>query len=177
MKPVLDKITKVSDSMCRYVSWLSMAMCVVMTVLLVVDVLGRKIGIFTIKGCYEIIQMCLCTFIFSTWSYVQSIHGHIHVVMFIQKMGKIARFICFGLTSVISTATMGVGAYAVYKQIFTMIKSGESTANLLIPFWPFYIIECVAFVLFTITLLIDCVKAFVAMFDHEVAEEVQSTWV
>ena len=177
MKPVLDKITKVSDNMCRYVSWLSMAMCVIMTVLLVVDVLGRKIGIFTIKGCYEIIQMCLCTFIFSTWSYVQSIHGHIHVVMFIQKMGKIARFICFGLTSVISTATMGVGAYAVYKQIFTMIKSGESTANLLIPFWPFYIVECVAFVLFTITLLIDCVKAFVAIFNTEVAEEIQSTWV
>lgn len=177
MKPVLDKITKVSDNLCRYVSWLSMIMCVVMTILLVVDVLGRKIGIFTIKGCYEIIQMCLCTFIFSTWSYVQSVHGHIHVVMFIQKMGKVARFICFGVTSVISTVTMGVGAYAVYKQIFNMIDSGESTANLLIPFWPFYIIECVAFVLFTVTLLIDCVKAFVAMFDHEVAEEVQSTWV
>ena len=177
MKPVLDKITKVSDSMCRYVSWLSMAMCVIMTALLVVDVLGRKIGIFTIKGCYEIIQMCLCTFIFSTWSYVQSVHGHIHVVMFIQKMGKIARFICFGLTSVISTITMGVGAYAVYKQIFNMIDSGESTANLLIPFWPFYVVECVAFVLFTITLLIDCVKAFVAMFNHDVAEEIQSSWV
>ena len=174
---MLDKITKVSDNLCRYVSWLSMIMCVVMTILLVVDVLGRKIGIFTIKGCYEIIQMCLCTFIFSTWSYVQSVHGHIHVVMFIQKMGKVARFICFGVTSVISTVTMGVGAYAVYKQIFNMIDSGESTANLLIPFWPFYIIECVAFVLFTVTLLIDCVKAFVAMFDHEVAEEVQSTWV
>ena len=177
MKPVLDKITKVSDKVCYGVSWLSMAMCVIMTVLLVVDVLGRKIGIFTIKGCYEIIQMCLCTFIFSTWSYVQSIHGHIHVVMFIQKMGKIARFICFGVTSVISTVTMGIGAYAVYKQIFTMIKTGESTANLLIPFWPFYIVECVAFVLFTITLLIDCVKAFVAMFNEEVATEVQSTWV
>lgn len=177
MKPVLDKITKVSDRACFYVSWLSMAMCVLMTVLLVVDVLGRKIGIFTIKGCYEIIQMCLCTFIFSTWSYVQSIHGHIHVVMFIQKMGKIARFICFGITSLISTATMGIGAYAVYKQIFNMIKSGEATSNLLIPHWPFYIVECVAFVLFTITLLIDCVKAFAAIFNEEVAAEVESTWV
>ena len=64
-----------------------------------------------------------------------------------------------------------------YLQIFTMKKTGESTANLLIPYWPFYIVECVAFALFTITLLVDCAKAFVAMFDHEVAEEVQSTWV
>lgn len=177
MKRVLDKVTKVSDKVCYGVSWLSMAMCVVMTVLLVVDVLARKIGLFTIKGCYEIIQVCLCTFIFSTWAYVQSVHGHIHVVMFIQKMGKIARFICFGVTSLISTVTMGIGAYAVYLQIFSMIDSGESTANLLIPFWPFYVIECIAFALFTITLLIDCVKAFAALFNHEIAEEVQSTWV
>ncbi|MGM9605885.1 MAG: TRAP transporter small permease [Oscillospiraceae bacterium] len=179
MKKTFDKITTVTDKICYYVSYFSMAVAILMAILLTADVLLRKVtsGVASVKGCYEITQMLLCTFIFSSWAYTQSVHGHIHVVMFIQKMPQKLRFFCYGLTSLLSVATMVFGAYAVYHQIFNVMKSGESTANLMIPYWPFYIFEFVAMVLLAIVLLRDAIKAVIAMFRTDFAEEIQSEWV
>lgn len=179
MKRTFDKITTVSDKVCYFVSYFSMIVAVIMALMLTADVVLRKVtsGEVSVKGCYEITQMLLSTFVFSTWAYTQSVHGHIHVVMFIQKMPQKLRFFCYGLTSLLSVATMVFGAYAVYHQIFNVMKTGESTANLMIPYWPFYIFEFVAFVLLALVLLRDALKAVIAMWNRDLAEEIQSEWV
>lgn len=179
MKRTFDQITKVSDKVCYFVSYFSMIVAIMMALMLTADVVLRKVtsGAVSIKGCYEITQMLLSTFIFSSWAYTQAVHGHIHVVMFIQKMPQKLRFFCYGLTSLLSVATMAFAAYAVYHQIFNVMKTGESTANLMIPYWPFYIFEFVAFLLLSIVLLRDALKAVIAIWDHELAEEIQADWV
>ena len=120
MKRVFDPITKVSDKICYFVSYFSMLVAIIMALMLTADVVLRKVtsGEVSIRGCYEITQMLLSTFIFSSWAYTQSVHGHIHVVMFIQKMPQKLRFLCYGLTSLLSVATMVFAAYALYHQIF-----------------------------------------------------------
>ncbi len=178
MKATFDKITTVVNKTCGGFSVLCVVSCVLMTLVLFADVVLRKVthGAVTVKGAYEIAQMLLSMFIFASWGYVQSVHGHIHVVMFIQKMKRIPRLICFGITSLLSTITVGIGAYAVYHKVFDMYKTGEATSNLLIPHWPFYAFECIAFVLLTLTLLLDTCKAFAAMGNDELQAEVESTW-
>ena len=179
MKKTFDKITLVSNKLCYYVSFLCMAVAIILTILLTADVILRKVtsGVVSIKGCYEITQLLLSCFVFSSWGYTQSVHGHIHVVMFIQKMPQKLRFFCYGLTSLLSVAVMAFGAYALYFQIFAMKKTGEASANLMIPYWPFYIFEFVAFVLLTLVLLLDAIKGITAMWNKEMAEEVQADWV
>lgn len=175
-------VTAVTDKICYWVSYFSMIVTVLMAVLLTADVILRKVtplfgDAWSIKGCYEITQMALCTFVFSTWAYTQCVHGHIHVTMFVSKMHQKPKFICFAFTSLLSTATMAFGAYAAFFQIGVVKASGESTANLLIPYWPFYIFEFVALALLAVVLLRDTIKAIMASWDTETAEEIEKEWV
>ena len=175
-------VTVVTDKICYWVSYFSMIVTVLMAVLLTADVILRKVtplfgDAWSIKGCYEITQMALCTFVFSTWAYTQSVHGHIHVTMFVSKMHQKPKFICFAFTSLLSTATMAFGAYAAFFQVGVVKASGESTANLLIPYWPFYIFEFVALALLAVVLLRDTIKAIMAIWDEETAAEIEKEWV
>lgn len=176
MKSALQKITTVTDKICYYVSFFSMAMIVLMMVMVTIDVV-LKIFKLTVPGCYEICQMALATLVFSSWAYTQSVHGHIHVTMFISKFPQKLRFVCYGLTSLVSVATMVFGFIGVYSQIGSVRASGECTGTLLIPYWPFYIFEFVAMILLAIVLFRDAVKAILAIWDKEMAEEIQAEWV
>ena len=177
MKKFMDVFTRITDKICYYVNYFSMATIAIMMVLITVDVILKQVFGSPIAGAYEISQVLLSTLIFSSWAYVQSVHGHIHVTLFISRFHKIPRFICYGLTSLISAGTLGIATYAVYFQILSKKASGECTGVLMIPYWPFLIFEMVAFGLLTIILLRDAIKAVLAMFNEVFAEEVQSTWV
>lgn len=182
---VLNGITKVTDKICYYVSFFSMIVTVLMTLILTVDVILRKVtqikaifpSVISITGAYEMVQMLLCCFVFSTWAYTQSVHGHINVVMFISKMPAKLRFICYAFTSLLSVVTMAFGTYASFVQIDAVRKTGEATTNLLIPFWPFYIFEFVALALLTVTLFLDACKAIVAIWNKDMAAQIQADWV
>lgn len=182
----LNGVTKVTDKVCEIVSFFSMAVAVFLCVVLFADVVLRKITALgdgswniSITGTYEMCQVGLSMFIFSTWAYVQTIHGHIHVVMFIQKFPQKLRFICFAFTSLLSTATMIFAAYGVFFKAMDMMNAVniEKTSNLGIPFWPFYWFEFAAFVLLAITLFLDAIKAVIAIGNKELAEEIQRDWV
>ena len=180
----LNAITKVTDKICYYVSFFSMIVTVFMTLILTADVVLRKVtaipifpSVVSIKGCYEIVQMSLCCFVFSTWAYTQSVHGHINVVMFIQKMPAKLRFVCYAFTSLLSVLTMAFGTYASFVQIDAVRQTGECTGNLLIPFWPFYIFEFVALALLTVTLFLDALKAIVAIWNKDMAAQIQADWI
>ena len=127
-------------------------------------------------GCFELCTVALATLVFSSWAYTQSLHGHIHVTMFINAMPQKLRFVCFSLTSLISVVTMVFGAYGVWQQIGSVMASGECTGTLLIPFWPFYVFEFVAMVLLAIVLFIDSIKSIIAIGNKEIAADIQAHW-
>ena len=86
------------------------------------------------------------------------------------------RFICFSITSLISTVIMGIASYAVLRQTLSIYRTGEITGTIMVPFWPFYAFEFICFVIFTLALLIDTVKAVTAVWNNEMADEIQATW-
>ncbi|MCC8076832.1 MAG: TRAP transporter small permease [Oscillospiraceae bacterium] len=172
----LNKITTVTDKICYYVSFFSMAMIVLMMFMITADVILKKYFGSSISGCYEICQMALSTLIFSSWAYTQSVHGHIHVTMIINKFPQALRFVCFSLMSLISVVTMCFGIYGVYYQIGSVRASGECTGTLLIPYWPFYIFEWVAFILLAVVLFRDAIKAVIAIWNTDMATEIQEHW-
>lgn len=175
MKQFMDKFTKVSDAVCKLFAYVSMVAIVFLMGAICVDAVTTNFNV-PVKGMYELCQVILTTVVFTTWAYTQSTHGHIHVTMFVSRMPQKLRFFCFGFTSLISTLVMGVASYAVYFQILKKKASGEQTGTLLIPYWPFYIFEMIAFILLTVLLLRDTIKAFMAMGSKEMAEEIQATW-
>ena len=176
MRKALDAITVVTDKICYYVSFFSMATIVLMMVMVTLDVILKAFFNSTVKGCYEICQMALATLVFSSWAYTQTVHGHMHVTMFITKFPQKLRFIAFSLTSLISVVTMVFGFYGVYLQIGSVRASGECTGTLLIPLWPFYVFEFVAMILLAIVLFRDAIKSIIAIWDEPMANEIQATW-
>lgn len=177
MKKFMAGFTTVTEKVCYGLCFASMILIAVMMVLMFVD---SMLGLFLnvrIMGAYEMIQMMLSVVVFASWAYTQTVHGHINVVMFVRMMPHKLRFVCFGLTSILSMVTMCFAARAVWAAMLDKIAANEATATLLIPFWPFYIFEFAAFVLLAVCLLVDAIKACAAIFDHDFAEEVMSSWV
>jgi TRAP-type C4-dicarboxylate transport system permease small subunit len=153
-----------------------MFIVVVMMILMTIDAVGGLFFNFRVKGSYELVQVILSVVVFTSWAYTQTEHGHIHVVMFIRMFPEKVRFVVFTLVSALSTVVMAIASYGVYRMILDKMSSNDRTATLLIPYWPFYLIELIAFIIFTIALLGDTFKAVAAIFNKEAAEEIQSTW-
>lgn len=176
MKKFLSVYTKIGEKVCYFLCFFSMAMVAIMMVLMFID---SMLGLFAntrITGSYELVQMMLCILVFSSWAYTQTVHGHINVVMFVRMMPHTLRFICYGLTSILSFVTMCFAAYGVNMAVAEKMANGEATGTLLIPFWPFYVFELAAFVLLAFVLLCDAIKACASLFDKEIAEDVMSSW-
>lgn len=182
MKKFLAGYTTVTNKVCYYLCYVSMIMIACMMVLMFVDsMLGllSKKGLIEggrIAGTYELVQVMLLVVVFSSWAYTQTVHGHIHVVMFVRMFPQKIRFICFGLTAILSCFTMAFAAYAVYGEMFERMKTREATATLLIPYWPLFIFEFLAFALLAIVLLCEAIKSVCAIVDKELADEIMSTW-
>ncbi len=176
MKKFMAAYTEIGGKVCYYLCFVSMIMVAFMMLLMFVDAMLGLIFNIRITGSYELVQVMLCIVVFTSWAYTQTVHGHINVIMFVRLMPHKLRFVCFGLTSILSFLTMCFGAYALFSEILEKIANGEATGTLLIPFWPFYIFEFLAFILLAIMLLCDAIKAVAAIWDKEFAEEVMSTW-
>ena len=168
--------TNVGNKVCYYLCYASMIIVAVMMVLMFVD---SMLGLFfnsRIMGSYELVQVMLSILVFSSWAYTQTVHGHINVVMFIRLMPQKLRFVCYSITSILSTVTMVFATYGVWKMIQDKISNREATATLMIPYWPFYIFELLAFALMAIMLLCDALKSVAAIVDKDFADEIMSTW-
>ena len=173
----MQAFTKITDKICEYISFISMAVIAFIMFFNVICVVGRFIG-HSITGGVEVTQVVLSALIFSSWAYVQTQHGHIHVTMFLSMMPQKLRFVLFTLTSVLTTVTLLFGTVAVCQEMVALITTKHTcTANLLIPFWPFYLIEAVSLLMFSIVLLRDAVKSGLAIFNEDYAKEVQQFWV
>ena len=148
---------------------------IMMCIMFVDSMLGLFFN-YRILGVFELVQCMLLIVVFTSWAYTQTVHGHIHVTMFISKMPQKLRFFFFSLTSLISVVTMVFATWGAGKGILEKVASREITATLMIPIWPLYVIMTVVFGMFTLVLLGDAIKSIGAMFDKEMADNLQSSW-
>lgn len=176
MKKFLRGYTLVTDKASYYLCYVSMILIACMMLIMFVDSMLGLFANIRILGVYEIVQCMLLIVVFTSWAYTQSVHGHIHVTMFVGMMPQKLRFICFSLTSIVSVVTMFFGTWGVGKGIAEKMASHEITATLMIPIWPLFVIQTVVFALFTLVLLGDTMKSIGAIFDKELADDVQSHW-
>ena len=176
MKKVINGYSLVTSKICYYICYIGMILIAAMMVIMFVDSMLGLFANYRITGIYELVQCLLLVVVFTSWAYTQTVHGHIHVTMFINMMPQKLRFFCFSLTSLVSVATMGFATVGVYRGIGEKMASHEITATLMIPIWPLFVVETVVFAMFTLVLLGDAVKSIIAMFDKEMAEDIQSSW-
>ena len=176
MKKVMKGYTLVTSKLCYYICYIGMVLIAAMMLIMFVDSMLGLFFNYRILGVFELVQCMLLIVVFASWAYTQTVHGHIHVTMFVGMMPQKLRFICFSITSLLSVVTMVFGTWGAARGIEEKLASHEITATLMIPIWPLFVLETIVFGLFTLTLLSDTIKSFLAIFSKEYAEEIQSSW-
>lgn len=144
--------------------------------IIVVDVFLRFVFNSPILGSYEMVQYILMICVFCSFAYCQSLHGHIHVTMFIMKMPQKPKMLCSALTGLLSAITAAFVSYAAALQGILSKETGYSTSVLGIPIWPFLWVECFGMAIFAVALLYDVVLSSIAICDKELAAELVSEW-
>ena len=176
MKKITDIIHKITAavSVITHISFLAIM------IIIVVDVIWRKAGGAGITGAYEIVQVVLAAGVFAGFAYTQSEHGHVHVTLLISHFPQKLRFIVYGLLAILSTAAAFIAAYGAFlgfQDNYKKFLNGAGATGVIgIPYFPFYIIECICMFMLGVALAWDMIKSFIAVGNKEVAEEIQSTW-
>ena len=166
---VLKKITMVFATIC----------CVAIAFMMFsisLDVFTRWLSGGSIKGIYELVELAMGMGVFAAFSYTQIRHSHVHVTLLIQYYPQKAKMLSYAVTSLITTVVMFAISYAALLQSQASAASNQITNTLRIPLYPFYIFESIAMFFFGIVLVFDTIRCFIAVFNKQVADEVQSSW-
>ncbi len=169
LKPIMDRMAE-AISVVSFVGFLFIAG------LSVADVLLQRLFNSPILGAYEIVERTMLCAVFCAFAYGQTQKSHINMTLVLAKLPRVPQMCLFSLMGLLSTGMAAVMTYAAGVQIFSAYNAGTVTGMLHIPLWPFYIVECVAMVIFTITLLYDTILSAGAIFSDELSGEVRSGW-
>ena len=170
------RIKPVSDRIARIIAWFSFVGIMIITVLTILDVLLSKLLNSPIPGTFEIVERLMIVTVFSAFAYGQTQKTHINMTLVLDKFPKKVQMFLFSLVGLISVCASGLLAYAAFVQTDNSIKLNYQTAVLKIPFWPFYLVEGIAMVIFTLTLLYDMILSISAIFNSKYYEIVTESW-
>ena len=171
---VLDRIYALLSKAAAVISWVSYTAVTAAALLTVADVIMRKLFASSIFGAYELMELLMSCTVFASFAYTQTKKGHIRVSMFIKKMSRVPAMVIYSLNEVLSFAIAAAVTYAAYRQIAYSVGKGLVTANLFIPLYPFYIVECVCMGLFAVLLLCDAAYSIIGIFNRDVSDRVLS---
>ncbi|MDR0852395.1 MAG: TRAP transporter small permease [Clostridiales Family XIII bacterium] len=148
----------------------------VMMFLTTADVVARFVLGKGLVGTIEIMSFSFSVLLFSGLAYCQTRHGHIHITLIATKLPGKWKYVVWSIASLISATTGFLVTVASFMQAGIARQIAEHSMLLWIPYYPFYYFGAVCFGAFSICLLLDCVKSFLAIFKPKYAEEVSSTW-
>jgi TRAP-type C4-dicarboxylate transport system permease small subunit len=160
----------------RYVAIISFVATLFMMFLITTDVVGRTFFNRAVWGCYELVELAMAAAILSSLAYCQAQREHVHVTLLIQKFRPRIRLTSYAVMSLFSTIVIAIVTYATSIQAMTSYNVNQVTSVLHFPYWISYAFMSLMMLLFAVTLLYDCVKNFIAIFNTDLAKEIQSNW-
>ena len=169
LKPFVDRLAK----MIAAVSFIGI---VIITLLTIVDVILSKAIKTPIPGSFEIVEKLMLVTVFSAFAYGQTQKTHINMTLLISRLPAKPRMTLFAIMSYLSVGISGILTYAAFVQMQNSIRMNYITAVLKIPFWPFYLAEGIAMVIFTLVLLYDAILSTIAIFRTNYMDIVTETW-
>lgn len=173
----MKTITKIINTISKYLAYIAVAFLVVMMFLVTFDVAVRLITGHGFTGTYEVCQYMLCVIIYGGFAFCQTRHGHIHVHMFLVKMPRQVGNAVWMIVSFVSAAMGVLITVASWIQSITVRTQGIYSALLRIPQYPFQLFAGICMIVFAMVLLLDAVKGFLAFFSEEYSEEIRESWI
>lgn len=169
-------IGKVLEKISLFFAGVSFAAVAFMMVLISIDVLIRWISNGSVKGTYELTEVAMGMGVFGAFAFAQVKHSHVHVTLLLQYYPRRIRFFSYALTGLVTTVAIFAVSYASLVQSQASMAQNQMTSVLHVPMYPFYIWEGLSCFVFGLVLLYDTIRCFMAIFNKDLAEEIQATW-
>ena len=159
----MKKAFIIVERIAEIVSWLGIALILVIGGLYIGDALGRLLFGLQARGSFEFAQFCLCALTFASYAYTQVRRRHIHVGFIITHFPPLGRYtlsfiefiICFAVCCIITYSLWIAGIYAAAANKITMVLE--------LPFAVIYYLSSVLMALFAVTILFDVFRSFIAI--------------
>lgn len=142
----------------------------------IADIIIRTATGKPILGVYEIVERIMICAVFASFAYTQTENGHVQITMLVSKFPQKPRFLIMALNNLLSAAVIVLTAYAAYRQCLVALSSNYTTSVLLIPLWPFYWVEIISMAVLCLAFLFHAAKNAAAIFNADIAAEIQSEW-
>ena len=150
----------------------SAALIIMMLMLLaVVQVLGRKVFNFPVRGYVDWVEFFMAVFAFIGIAYCQRLGGHIRMELVIGRFFGRARWIVEIVGTLISIFTISVLTWYAYDHFLRAYEFGDSSMDIELPITPGKLIVVIAFVSLLIRFAIQLV-GFVRLAIHPDAEPI-----
>lgn len=157
--------SKVSYALKRHIEPVSIlflgiggAATVVILVLTVVNVFGRKIANVGVPGTIEMVELAMLTVVFCTLGYTELRKGHIRVTVLTDKFSLRAQDAIFMATEVLALAITCVITWQMIGETQRLVVEKSMTGVLNIPWWPFVVVVSLAFILFSLSILVNLLE-------------------
>lgn len=139
--------------------WVGVAGIMVMLVVTCADVLGAKLLLLPVPGSIEIVSLFqVATIVFAVAS-TQRYGGHISVEMFVDRMRPRSRALIKALTSLMGLVLFVLLIYEGVNLGNGYLESGEVSATIQMPFYPFAYAFSIALIPVAMMMLADLVDA------------------
>lgn len=139
------------------VNIIGISLIILMTLMIVVDILGRLLFSKPIDGSYEIVEYAMVIIIVFAMGFCQVKHGHIEVSAVVDRFPKKLQSVANFITSFFAFAMMAMIAWQTFVKAGMDIKAGTTSGVLYIPKYPFEFIAAFGFALIALVFLIQMI--------------------
>jgi len=167
----MNKFFRVVDRLAVTAAYIGVAFIAALMLMYLVDVLGRLLISRQIKGSFEVAQFFLCVISFSAYCYAQIRRGHIHMGFVINRFPRQVRYAVTALNFILCAAICVITVYALWRQGNFAYATNRATVVLLIPMSPLYYLNAVFMAIFTLTIVSDIIRCFLALGGNAAARE------
>ena len=166
------KVKKWTDNAAMAVAIISIIGYLAIVLLTFSDIIGKKVFNTPISGTYELVERMMLIAVFSSFAYAQTQRSHINVTIIVERLPRPFKHSLLGLMSLLSVVISGILAYAAFRQSGLSLAESTVTGVLYIPLFPFFVIETIAMIFFTIILIIDTYIIFAGIWNKHWYEQV-----
>jgi TRAP-type C4-dicarboxylate transport system permease small subunit len=162
-------IEKVANSFKKYLQsgvtaldWVGIAAFIVLTCMLVVSVIARKMG-YPLKGVIELSEFGMALVIFSFMAANYFKEDQMTMDTFVEKIPKKGRQIIGSLVHLLNFVILGLLTWQLFRYGIMVQEMGQTSVNLRIPITPFIYFAAVCNIALTLVYILHFLNSLVTL--------------
>lgn len=159
MVSVAKRLKSVIDGISRVGSVVATVFVVAMMLLIVADVVARRLG--GVKGAWEVQELLMVSLVFCSLSYCWLRQGHVRMGLVIERLPPRLRAAADTLAALVGLSLLIVMTWGAFNMTLRDIHTGRTTEWLQIPMWPVEMLFALACALFCLQLIASLIASLV----------------